>query len=151
MSNFTRNVRFIALVAALSLLGACASVPMASPEEDMQAKQFEASPDQSRIYVYRNENFGGAIRISITLDGRMMGQTAAKTYFMWNVTPGPHTISCVGENTASLNIDARPGSSHFVWQEMKMGLWSARCALHDVDSEKGREAVLSTKLIQSAN
>ena len=149
MHYFTRRFQYLAAAAFLGLLSACASVPMASLEEDTSAKQFQVSADQSRIYVYRNENFGGAIKIPVTLDGKMMGQTAAKTYFMWNVAPGAHTVSCVGENTTALDVNARPGTSHFIWQEMKMGMWTAGCALHEVDAAKGREAVMETKLIQS--
>ncbi len=148
MRNHIRRFQYLAVAVFTGLLTACASVPMASLEEDASAKKFEVSPDQSRIYVYRNESFGGAVKIPVTLDGKMMGQTAAKTYFMWDVAPGEHTVSCVGENVMELKLNARPGSSHFVWQEMKMGMWSAGCALHEVDAATGQEAVMSTKLIQ---
>lgn len=52
------NVRSLAVslvLAALAILSGCATVPMASPEKDMQAKTFAVKPDKSTIYIYRNE------------------------------------------------------------------------------------------------
>lgn len=135
---------------AIVILSGCASVPMASLEEDTMAKTFKVDPDKSLIYLYRNESMGGAIKIPVTLNGKMMGQTAPKTYFVWNVTPGKQEISCIGESTAVLAIDARPGRAHYVWQEMKMGMWAARCALAEVDEQVGKQAVNECKLAQSS-
>jgi hypothetical protein len=148
MRDHIRCFLLLAAVVFTGLMSACASVPMATMEEDTNAKKFEVSSDQSRIYVYRNETFGGAIKIAVTLDGKMMGQTAPNTYFMWDVAPGDHTISCIGENVIEFDLSTRPGTSHFVWREMKMGMWSAGCALHEVDAATGKAAVMDTKLIQ---
>jgi hypothetical protein len=135
---------------AIVILSGCASVPMASLEEDATAKTFKVDPDKSRIYLYRNESMGSAVKIPVTLNGKMMGQTASKTYFVWNVAPGKQEISCIGENTEALAIDAKPGKAHYVWQEMKMGMWAARCALAEVDELVGKQAVNECKLAQSS-
>lgn len=49
------------LLFLMSFVAGCASVPMASMDEDTKAKSFVVRPDKSNIYVYRNESFGGAI------------------------------------------------------------------------------------------
>lgn len=69
------NASFVA-VALLLLASGCASVPMASKEDDAAAKSFRAPSDKGRIYVYRNESMGGAVKIPITLDGKLKGSTA---------------------------------------------------------------------------
>jgi hypothetical protein len=141
--------RWIGSIALVAVAAGCASVQMASPEADAQAKQFNVPVGKSRIYVYRNENFGGAIKIAITLDGRLMGSTAPKTYFAWDVSPGKHDIMCAAENNSKLTVDAPSGRAVYVWQEMKMGMLSAGCALNLVDGATGRAGVMESKLAQS--
>jgi hypothetical protein len=112
-------------------------------------KNFRLAPI-SPASTFIGARLGGAIKIPVTLDGKVMGQTAPKTYFMWDVAPGPHKITCLGEEVVSLDVSARPGTAHFIWQEMKMGMWAARCALHEVETEKGKQAVMGTKLAQGS-
>jgi hypothetical protein len=58
----------------LSLIG-CASVPMGDPQKDTSAKQFTVNPDKAGVYIYRNETFGGAIRMDVAVDNKPLGQT----------------------------------------------------------------------------
>jgi hypothetical protein len=85
-----------ALIGTLTLAG-CATVPMASMEQDSAAKGFATPPDLSRIYLYRNKSFGGAIPLTVSLDGKTMGQTGPNTYFVWDVSPGEHTVTSYSE------------------------------------------------------
>jgi len=141
---------FLAMtIGAAALVGGCASVPMASADADSKAKTFVAPTDgNAELYVYRNESFGGAIKMPLLLDNTSIGDTAAHTYVMGEVTPGKHTLVSKTENDVSLAFDAQPGQKYYVWQEVKMGVWSARSALHQVDEKTGQEAVEECKLIQ---
>lgn len=132
-----------------ALLTGCASVPMAPLAKDTQAKTFSVAADKSNIYVYRNESMGGAIAMPVALDGRIAGKTGPKTYFMWTVEPGQHEISSLTEKTSKITINAIAGQNHFVWQEVKMGVWSARSLLQEVSDQKGRAGVNECKLIAS--
>ncbi|HSS63122.1 MAG TPA: DUF2846 domain-containing protein, partial [Gammaproteobacteria bacterium] len=114
------------------------------------AKEFTTPPDSWRIYLYRNESFRGAIPMTVSLDGKTMGQTGPKTYYMWDVSPGEHTVTSYSENVATLNLTTMPGRAYYVWQEVKMGLWSARSELEEVDEATGQAAVRECKLAQSA-
>jgi hypothetical protein len=122
---------------------------MASMEQDAAAKTFQAPPDKSRIYLYRNEAMGSAVKIPVTLDGRMAGQTGPKTYFVWDVAPGVHELTCVGETSGKLSLTTKPGQAYYVWQEMKMGMWAASCALNEMDVEAGQKGVGQCKLALS--
>lgn len=89
----------IAALALLSaLLGGCAAVPMASVEADTTAKQFQPRPGMSNIYLYRNETFGAAIAMTVSLNGKVMGRSGPKTYFLWEVPPGKYEIVSHTEN-----------------------------------------------------
>ena len=102
----------------------------------------------AELYVYRNESFGGAIKMPLLLDNTAIGDTAPHTYVFKEVTPGKHTIVSKTENDVSLDINAQPGQTYYVWQEVKMGVWTARSALHQMDEKTGQQAVKDCKLIQ---
>jgi hypothetical protein len=131
----------------LLVLSGCASVPMAPLEQDAQAKQFTPAPSRAALYIYRSENFGGAIPMSVSVNGKAIGQTAAKTYFLLNVLPGKYTVESHAENVSNLSLTAEAGKNYFVWQEVKMGMWMARSLLQQVDEAIGRAGVTESKLI----
>lgn len=135
-------------VAALVVSG-CASVPMGDPARDAALKTFTVAQDKAGIYVYRNESMGAAVKMDVTVDGMHIGQTAAKTYFYKEVTPGKHVIASTAENTDTLEVDLKPGTLAFVWQEVKMGLMYARNKLHLVSEEEGKKGVQETTLAAS--
>jgi hypothetical protein len=131
-------------------LGGCAaSVPMASAEADTKAKTFVAPTDgNGGLYVYRDESFGGAVKLPLLLDNVSIGDTGPQTYAFREVTPGKHTVLSKAEKDESLEIEVQAGKDYYVWQEVKMGVWSARSALHLVDNKIGEDAVKKCKLIQ---
>lgn len=146
----SKNVLSVVTIVAALSLGGCASVPMASVERDTAAKSFASNSDKSNIYVYRNESMGAAVKLPLVLDGRAVGDTAAKTYLMLEVVPGKHTLVSKGETDSVLPLTTAPGKNYFVWQEVKMGMFSARSALQLVDEAVGKEGVGQCKLIEEA-
>ena len=139
MKNISSS--FWLCVALLIFLTGCASVPLGSKEQDAAAKQFEAPADKGRIYVYRNEFMGGAVKIPITLDGKVAGSTLKNTYLAFDVDPGTHEAGCLGETSGKTSVDVQAGQAAYVWQEMKMGMWAASCAMHVVEQEQGQKGV----------
>lgn len=129
------------------LLVGCASVPMAPADLDAKAKQFTTVSNKSNLYIYRNEHFGRAIPMTVSINGKVLGQTAAQTYFWLQLTPGQYNLDSHTENVSNLSLTAEPGKDYFVWQEVKMGLWAARSQLQQVDEKTGRDGVLESKLI----
>lgn len=132
-----------------SIISGCASVPMTSMEEDARAKSYAVPAGKSSIYLYRNETFGGAIPLTVAVDGKVAGQTGPMTYFLWDVAPGLHELSSLSENTSTLKLNTEEGKTYFVWQEVKMGMWTARSLLQEVDAETGRKGVAECKRAQS--
>lgn len=139
----------VAIATVMGLLAGCASVPMASLEADQEAKKFTNNSDRSNIYLYRNETLGGAIAMTVSLDGRVAGKTGPKTYFFWSVQPGKHEIASHTENTAKIVLNTEPGKNYYVWQEVKMGMWAPRSQLHEVNMERGQKAVKECKMANS--
>lgn len=135
----------IAAAITINLVG-CATVNMADPKQDAAAKTFAAPKDKAGLYIFRNESMGAAVKMDVTLDGKMLGQTAANTYFYKEVVPGKHTVTSKAENTETLEVDAQPGMLYYVWQEVKMGILFARNKLQLVDESAGRKGVMESKL-----
>ena len=124
----------------------CASVPLAPKEADVAAKTFKPPPGQANLYIYRNERFGAAARLNIALDGSVLGDTAAMTYLYTPIAPGRHTIVSKAENDSEATIDAKADTNYFLWQEVKMGLWTVRSALRQMPEKTGRDGVLECKM-----
>mgnify|MGYP001032684962 CR=1 FL=1 len=133
------------LLLAISLVG-CASVPMGSSTQDAALKKFMPASNQAGIYVYRNENFGAAVKMDVKVDDALLGQTVAKTFLYKEVLPGNHRIASISENTDTVEINAEAGKLYYIWQEVKMGVLYARTKLHLVSDEEGKKGVLETKL-----
>lgn len=132
------------------LISGCASVPMAPLEQDTKAKDFSPIPDKASVYIYRNESLGAAIPMTVMVNGKALGQTAAQTYFRLNLTPGKYKIESHAENVSSLPLTTEAGKNYFVWQEVKMGMWMARSLLQQTDEATGQAGVLESKLIASS-
>ena len=122
---------------------------MGDEKQDAALKAFTIAPNKSGVFIYRNETFGTAIKMDVALDGLPIGQTAAKTYLYKEVTPGKHTVTSKSENTDSIDIDAKPGTLIYVWQEVKLGLMYARTKLHLVGDTEGKKGVLESKLAET--
>lgn len=146
-----RSVVFVLALTTVSSLIGCASVPMASSEHDSRAKSFSVKPGKANIYVYRNESMGAAVKMPVTLNGKPMGATAAKTFLLAEVQPGKHVLVSKAENDFPLEISAEPGRNYFVWQEVKMGLLYARTQLHAMDDATGKTGVRECQMAGSVD
>jgi hypothetical protein len=135
------------LFLSLSLAG-CAAVPMADKQTDAQAKRFASSPDMSRIYIYRNEYFGAAVKMPVVLDGKVLGKTVAHSYLFTEVVPGRHIITADGENTDMLKLVTKPGENIFIHQQVKLGLVAGRSGMSVVPEAEGKAGVLECDMIE---
>ncbi len=84
--------------------------------------------------------------MEVDVDGKPLGQTAAKTYLYTEISPGKHTVTSKADNSDSIEIDTMAGKLYYIWQEVKMGVLSARTKLNLVTEEEGQKGVLETKL-----
>jgi hypothetical protein len=139
---------FAAMAIAFSLTG-CGTLQMADNNLDTARKAFAVPTDKAGLYVYRNEHMGGAMMMKVSLNGKDVGRTGAMTYLYQELTPGRHKLTSHAENEDTLELDAKPGTLIYVWQEVKMGLLSARSKLHLAAEEQGRKGVLESRLVQS--
>lgn len=121
---------------------------MASPEEDKAKKEFAApSTEMGGLYIFRNSNFGGALKKSVYLDGKLVGETAPMTYFYKEVDAGKHTLSTESEfSNNDLILEVKSGLNYFIRQFIKFGVFVGGAGLEVVSEEEGKKGVLESKL-----
>jgi len=143
-----RKFMVATLLAGLVFLSGCASVPMASMEEDRLRKEFSPPPEgMAGLYIYRNTNMGGALKKTIKVDGEVLGESGPMTYFYIDVTPGSHTLSTESEfSDNDLVITTEAGHNYFVHQHIKLGVFVGGAKFELVSAEEGKEGVLECEL-----
>jgi hypothetical protein len=137
----------LAFIVCASLV-ACASVPMADPQQDAELKKFTIDPDEAGLYIYRDEFMATAYRMSVQLDGVPLGQTAVGTYLYTPIAPGKHTITSSLTDTDTLDVEINAGSICYVRQGIRTGLISSGIKLHLMSEAEGQKGVLLCKLAE---
>jgi len=144
---FNKAITLSIVLLSVCLAG-CASVPMASFDEDKMRKEFNPPPqDMAGLYIYRNTNIGGALKKTVRVDGEIIGESAPMTYFYLDITPGSHSLSTESEfSDNALTLDADSGNNYFVHQHIKLGVFVGGAKLEVVPEDEGKEGVLECKL-----
>lgn len=139
----------LTIATTVLFLGGCASISKAPDHLDKQAKEFISNPNYSQVYLYRNELFGGAISMPVSVDGKLAGNTGPGSYFLFTLEPGEHTFTSQ-EDESVLKTKTKKGKLYYIWQEVKMGMLSASSKLQLVDESQGRDGVMESTLIDSS-
>lgn len=121
--------RFCFLIFCLLIL-ACSSAPEGKPGGVVAG-----------IFIYRSEAAAPKVAMKVAVDGKQIGETSPATCFYIEVPPGMHRIESVAENTATLEIEVMAGKKYYVWQEVRLGILSARTKLTLMTDEEGRRGV----------
>jgi hypothetical protein len=148
MNVVNRTFRLLFAVLVVFQVG-CASVNRAPDSDDSEAKKFVSKPGISQVYVYRNEILGAALSMPVTVNGIFAGSTGPKSFFKFDLSPGQHVFASQGD-VSKLTIITEPSKNYFVWQEVKMGVWSGNSKLQLVSEDVGRKGVLESVRLDSA-
>lgn len=125
---------------------------MAGPDREFAAKEFaRPSKGKAALYVFRSGSNGGAVKMSILLDGELLGETAAKTFHWVTIKPGKHKLVGKAENESAVEFTAVSGQNVFVQQDVGTGILSAQNRLEVVDEQAGRAGVAECELAESTN
>ncbi|MCU7844029.1 MAG: DUF2846 domain-containing protein [Candidatus Thiodiazotropha sp. (ex Monitilora ramsayi)] len=135
------------------LITGCASVPMAAKEDDKARKEFTVpSADIAGLYIYRNSMIGGALKKTVSLNGKIIGETAPNTYFYKDIKPGRHILSTESEfSDNTLELNAKGGENYYVQQYIKLGVFVGGANLKLVSEEEGKKGVMECKLAVETN
>jgi hypothetical protein len=145
------KLSLLLLAMVFAALSGCASVPMASKEEDAAAKTFATpSTDKAGLYVYRDSFVGQSLRKRVSINGAAIGVTANKTYFYKEIAPGSHTLTTESEfGDNSLTFQALGGKNYYFRQYIKMGVFVGGSGIEAIGEEEGKKAILACTRAQS--
>jgi len=142
----TRNGLTLSL---LLTLAACASVPMADPQSDQAAKQFERPDgDRGAVYIYRTGLFGVARPLDVGITNGVNAKLASNTYLRVDGPPGPIEVGCAaGDYKNSAQVEIAPGRVTYVQASMTLGLLGPHCEVAEVPPDQGQAAVRASKRV----
>jgi len=143
------SLKTVASVIAISLLAGCASVSMESKEKSEAAKKFAApSPGNAGLYVYRSGSFGAALKRTIWVDDKCLGQSAPNVFFYTEVKGDTeHKVSTESEFSPNdLMVKVTAGTNYFVRQFIKMGLVVGGSGVELVDEAQGKKDVAGLEM-----
>lgn len=145
------HFKLLGAAIGLTILTGCASVPMGSPEADAALKKFAPPPtDQAGLYIYRDSFAGHALKKSVSVDGKVIGETANKVYFHQFLSPGNHTIGTESEFSDNLvNLSAAAGKNYYMRQSIKMGVFVGGASLEIVPEATGQADLQKCELAAS--
>lgn len=130
----------------------CVAIPLANPQDDLQAKQFALPPaDKARMYIVRPYVTEPTTLTRIEIDGSLAGHMAPRTYLMLDVPGGEHVITGHTGNKMELKVHLKPGQLYFIEQELNLTFYSVWENLQVVDTLEGRHAVWTSKRVPIAN
>lgn len=126
-----------AVIAGGVFLAGCASGPKLS---EMQDKIPALSPDQGRVYFYReNTPLGAAIQPGINLNGKTVGKCKPNGVFFADVPPGAYQASVATEVERTLSFTIERGEEKFVHCYVSFGILIGRGQVELVDPAKARD------------
>lgn len=150
LTMHSRIKMFVASIGFAFLTG-CASVPMGAPDADAKLKTFSAPPqDQAGLYIYRDSFAGQGLKKTVTVDGKVIGETANRVYFYRLVNAGSHTIGTESEFSDNLiNLVAVGGKNYYIRQSIKMGVFVGGASLTVVPEAVGQAHLQKCELAAS--
>ena len=143
MFSSARHALAISLLAAFSgTLGACANVPLATPEEDTLGKRFAPPPSgKGALYLYREGMLGAAAPVNVTIGGGLNVALAPDTWVRLDGDAGPLEVRCAGDSTVGRRVDVAPGETRYVEVAYRIGLMAPGCSVAEVSADMGQAAV----------
>ena len=133
------------------ILTGCATVPMATVAQDIEAKSFTPASGMANLYIARrNAYFGSAIAFQIMVDGMPIGSIGPGTYHLISIEPGQHSIlASSNENSERVVFEAAVEKSYYFEVRVVMGLVTARAGIAQVDDGSGMKLVMNGKRAMS--
>jgi hypothetical protein len=132
----------------LLLIGCQTTVPIASPEQDAEAKSFSSDPERAVLYIL-NEPPISTLAV-VELNGDLIGRASRGTYFHLKLSPGNYLVESKGGNAIPfvLPISVAAGKLYFVHLEgdFTTGTWNRLTLMEDAI---GRAGVAASKMIPS--
>lgn len=120
----------------------CAFVPLASQQDDLEAKTFRApAAGKANIYVVRRYTFEHGRKYDVLLDGKAVGALAVRTYLVLEADPGLHEIVVQNGEEQPVQLKAEAGQVYYIEYTLPFSLSLRRGRLAITDEKEGQSLV----------
>jgi hypothetical protein len=110
--------RILISVLCIFLLSGCAGTMIAPDSKP----DLTPRPDVATLVIIRDSGFGPAVVFSHYLDGKFIGETRGRKYFVTTVKPGSHYVIVETEIRAVASINFQPGKIYYLQEGVIFGL-----------------------------
>jgi len=151
MKNLFSIASLRILACTSMLLGCSAVVPMASTTQDAEARAVRVAQDKSAIYVIRIAAYSSELHFA-TVDKEERVALAARTYAVFTVNPGEHTVTFDSAvNREKLRLNTEPGKVYFIEMGSAWagGAGHTKVDLRLVNASEGKVLLNRVKLVSS--
>jgi hypothetical protein len=144
-----QSMKWTILFLGAILFTGCASVPMASLDQDREAKMFRPRPGQSMLYVVRPGTFGGGAQLApVLVEGRRIGGLPGGSYLAIELPPGLYRVSTESpEHYKVISVILNRDASTFVEISWGLGWNNVQWGISQVSTSTGQAAVLSSSRV----
>lgn len=101
----------------------------------------DLSPDQGRIFIYRNSVLGAAITPDVKLNGEVIGSSAAKGFYFVDRSPGAYKMMTSTEVDRSLSFVLEAAQTRFVRLNVSMGFFVGHVYPELVEEAVGQKEI----------
>lgn len=142
-------MRALGVMVVAALLSACGG-RAAHPDQDAEAKRFQAAAGQACVYVLPSPRVS---EVTVFMDGRKIGTLGAGDYFRLDVAPGPHVLyvtrptplpAFLRDASDDLTIDVERDRCYFLgtaWRDVDKVVQEYRLYLERLPEDEGRRHV----------
>jgi len=126
-----------------------ADVEFAPIAEDTRAKGTLPPSGKALVFVFREDGAAQPTNVLIWLDGNRIGPSAPRSYYLWAVEPGMHTIASKDDRSVILTLNVQAGRNYFV--EQRLTTDGKKIELRQMSYAQGRVAVNRSRLIKDGS
>jgi len=139
-----RNVRYYLVAGLCFLFASCGEFYMLKQDTRPEIKPSDA---KAKLVILRGTSFGYAVKIDNFLDGKFIGQTQGKSYFITEVDPGTHYIIAAAENNACARLNFEAGKIYYLLQAIYPGIMFARTGFTAIKPDDAQKDIPDCKYL----
>jgi len=98
-----------------------------------------ARPEAATLAIVRTTSTGFGVTMDNYLDGKMIGQTRGRCYFLTDVPAGTHYVVGTAENTAVARLSLESGRVYALRQALYPGVMKARTGYEPLTAAEARQ------------
>jgi Protein of unknown function (DUF2846) len=135
-------VRTIFVGTACLLFASCGEMYMLKQDTKPEIKP---SQTMAKLVIIRTTSFGFAVKIDNFVDGKFIGQTQGKSFFITEVEPGTHYVIAASENNACARLNFEAGKLYYLMQAIYPGIMFARTGFGTMTPEEADKEIKEAK------